>query len=60
MLGNFYSFRLGFVQFSYDKNKENKNYDIKNNYEQLKDKNAYFKKLKYSGLKSLLKKKRIN
>ena len=56
-VGNFYSFRLGFVQFSYDKNIDNKNSDIKNNYEQLKDKNAYYKKLKYSGLKSLLKKK---
>ena len=55
-LQNFSNFRLGFVQLSDDKNTENKNYDSKNNYEQLKDKNGYFNKLKYSGLKSLLKK----
>ena len=55
-LQDFSSFRLGFVQFSCDKYEENNNYDSKNNYEQLKDKNGYFNKLKYSGLNSILKK----
>ena len=55
-LQDFSSFRLGFVQFSCDKYAENNNYDSKNNYEQLKDKNGYFNKLKYSGLNSILKK----